>query len=1121
MSNYWPEDQFTESSELGYDSTFTTPSGHPGVTFVAATGDSGLPSGYPAYSPNVISVGASQLEINGDSFSSESSWNFPTPRSLANGSSSYSQSGSWTSQAGGYSGSYSTAPAGSSSTASWTTPIAASDEGWANAVEVSTTWVNSPTNATNATYKIYDGTGTTGTLLGTVNVDQTRAPAGTSDGNTFFQSLGDYFPQSGALTVVLSANSANGTVVADSVGIAPAWASGGGQSEYEPEPFYQTGVQSTGVRTNPDVSFNGSDQTGVTIVLDGQFSYDRSGTSLATPCWAGLMAIINQGRVANHGASLNTPANPTQALQALYSLPASDWNDITTGYNGTSAGPGYDEVTGLGSPIANLLVPAMVSYDLGSSQLAVSAQPPASIMAGGAFGLSVSVENPAGGVLTNFQGTVTIALLSNPTHGKLAGTLSVPVSDGVAVFSGLTLDSAGSGYTIVATTTGVSSATTSAFAVTAGTAATLAVSNNPPPSGKAGTSFGLGVAVEDQYGNVVTNFMGSVSILLSVDPTGDTLRGTLNATVAGGVASFSGLTLDLAAAGYVIGASSSGLASATSNPFAITASTATQLVLATAPGPSATAGVAFLTQPVIEEEDQYGNPELSDYSTVVLVALASGAGPLGGTTTVTFSGGEATFAGLADNKAGTITLNFKSGTLKSVTSSAIVVSAAPASRLVMKTQPQTAATAGQAFLTPPVVIEEDQYGNLETSDDSTLVTVSLASGVGPPQGATMATLSGGVATFSGLADDTAETISLEFQSGNLQPATSGQIVVSPATASKLAIEVEPSARAAAGQRFGTQPVIDLEDQYGNHESGDYSTEVTVALSSGEGPLQGTETATVLAGVAIFGDLADKKAETITLMFESGSLAPVTSAPIVVSPAVASQFVVSTQPSSTSTAGEAFVTQPVLMEEDQFGNLEMSDDSTVVTAALGSGPGPLQGTTAATLSDGVATFTNLADNKAGTIKLSFANGFLPAAESGYIIVNPGPATQWVVATQPSAAATAGVAFPTQPVVDEEDQYGNVEIADSSILLKASLESGPGELGGTITVAVAGGVATFAGLTDDKSGALTLEFSAGSSLTVAIAAQTVVERGAGESVGGSNSSVARRDGGTALRHRAGRL
>ena len=96
--------------------------------------------------------------------------------------------------------------------------------------------------------------------------------------------------------------------------------------------------------------------------------------------------------MANGGTTLNSTANPTQTLQALYSLPASDFHDITSGYNGFNAGPGYDEVTGLGSPIANLLVPDLASYDL-PTQLAITAQPPASVTAGSGFGLTVAVED--------------------------------------------------------------------------------------------------------------------------------------------------------------------------------------------------------------------------------------------------------------------------------------------------------------------------------------------------------------------------------------------------------------------------------------------------------------------------------------------------------------------------------------------------------------------------------------------------------------------------------------------------------------------------------------------------------------------------------------------------------
>ena len=55
-------------------------------------------------------------------------------------------------------------------------------------------------------------------------------------------------------------------------------------------------------------------------------------------------------------------ASPTETQQALYSLPQSDYNVITSGSNGYSAASGYNLVTGLGTPVANLLVADLVAY---------------------------------------------------------------------------------------------------------------------------------------------------------------------------------------------------------------------------------------------------------------------------------------------------------------------------------------------------------------------------------------------------------------------------------------------------------------------------------------------------------------------------------------------------------------------------------------------------------------------------------------------------------------------------------------------------------------------------------------------------------------------------------------
>ena len=59
------------------DSTFTTPSSRTGgVTFVASTGDSGSPGGYPAYSPNVVAVGGTTLILDPTThaWQSETGW---------------------------------------------------------------------------------------------------------------------------------------------------------------------------------------------------------------------------------------------------------------------------------------------------------------------------------------------------------------------------------------------------------------------------------------------------------------------------------------------------------------------------------------------------------------------------------------------------------------------------------------------------------------------------------------------------------------------------------------------------------------------------------------------------------------------------------------------------------------------------------------------------------------------------------------------------------------------------------------------------------------------------------------------------------------------------------------
>ena len=217
VSMSWGSDE--SLGENSGDFCFTTPAGHAGVTFLAATGDSGSPGEYPAYSPNVVAAGGTTLSLNADN-----------------------------------------------------------------------------------TYK---------------------SEVGWSD-------------------------------------------SGGGQSSFETEPSYQEGVQNSGWRQIPDVAFDADPNTGVAVYDSYDAAYDSAsygttpwqqfgGTSLASPCWAGLIAIADQLRASQGLGSLD---GASQTLPALYALDAADFHDVTSGSNGAyTAGAGYDMVTGLGTPIADKLVP--------------------------------------------------------------------------------------------------------------------------------------------------------------------------------------------------------------------------------------------------------------------------------------------------------------------------------------------------------------------------------------------------------------------------------------------------------------------------------------------------------------------------------------------------------------------------------------------------------------------------------------------------------------------------------------------------------------------------------------------------------------------------------------------
>lgn len=214
-----------------------------------------------------------------------------------------------------------------------------------------------------------------------------------------------------------------------------------------------------------------------------------------------------------------------------------------------------------------------------------------------------------------------------------------------------TVDTAG-----VATAHGTGSATITAAAQGLPGHATLTVEQalarvtfrTDPTNATAGAAIDPGVQVEvlDSSGNRVPDAELAVTVAMAANPGNATLGGTHTVNAVGGVATFSGLWLDRAGAGYTLEASAGGAAPDTSAAFDITAGDPAQLAFVNQP--SDTRGnVPFSPAVQVAIQDAWGNtvPAASDSVTVRFDRNPNDATLLG-TTTVAAVSGVATFGDL-------------------------------------------------------------------------------------------------------------------------------------------------------------------------------------------------------------------------------------------------------------------------------------------------------------------------------------------------------------------------------------------------------------------------------------------------------------------------------------------
>lgn len=267
----------------------------------------------------------------------------------------------------------------------------------------------------------------------------------------------------------------------------------------------------------------------------------------------------------------------------------------------------------------------------------------------------------------------------------------------------------------------------------------------------------------------------------------------------------------------------------------------------------------------------------------------------------------------------------------------------------------------------------------------------------------------------------------------------------------------------AGQVFSPNITVDVENAAGNIVTTDDS-EVTLSVASGPGNLTGTVTVAAKNGVATFTNISVNEAGGYTLLASDGALTGATSNHFTVSEG---QLVFVRQPSNAMVGST--IAPPVEVAIETAGGGSIISSSAMITLTLSSGA--LSGTTTVSAVDGVAVFSNLSVDSAGTYSLTASGTSLASAlSSSFTIAIPD-----LVFVQDPTPSFTGLAMPAPVDVAVEDAYGNILNVNTTITL--SLASGPGNISGTLSAQTSDGVAVIGGLVLSAAGDYTLKATSG--------------------------------------------
>ncbi|HEX2188613.1 MAG TPA: Ig-like domain-containing protein, partial [Longimicrobiaceae bacterium] len=479
---------------------------------------------------------------------------------------------------------------------------------------------------------------------------------------------------------------------------------------------------------------------------------------------------------------------------------------------------------------------------------------------------------------------------------------------------------------------------------------------------------------------------------------------------------------------------------------------------------TAVAGSAVTTPPSVRVTDAQGNP-VADAA--VTFAVSAGGGSVTGATQTTDGNGVATVGSWTlGTTAGTNTLTAAVQDGPSATINATGIPGAAASIAKLSGDGGTATVATTRALEAKVT---DANGN---GVAGVTVNWAVTTGGGSVAAASSTTDASGVASVAWTFGGTAGAQSVSATSAGLagSPLTFTATTL-PAAAAKLAVATQPSAAAQSGIAFPHQPVVQLQDAYGNAVAQD-GVGVTAAVASGTGTLGGSTTvATDAAGRAAFTDLAiDGTVGAFTLDFSATGLTGVTSDTIALAAGAPSAMAVQAGDGLTATAGSAVATAPAVRITDASGN---PVGGVGVTFAVASGGGSVTGPTATTDASGVAAVGSWTlGTTAGANTLTATAGALSTTFSA--TGTAGAAANIAKTAGDGLSAAVGTSIDTAPAVTVTDQYGN-PIAGVSVTFAAS---GDGSVTGSPATTNASGVATVGSWTlATTAGANTLTATAG--------------------------------------------